>query len=316
MRINKINYEQYALDYLEGTLNGGLLAEMEAFLTQNPAIRKELEEMRLIILTPDEGVVYDDKEALRRPVGGGGRVLPLWWISGLAAVAAMLMVVWVFWGSIETTPYIQGAEVAEEILPPVQENKEAIIDNNSIETNPGNKTPEQQIEHESLPENKPQNTVTQQNMTQPESPAMLPNNPKSTTMPQETTTPKNPVARKPAPVQEPRPIAAQPQPQKPVVTPVPKASVSPDMSDTDWVDIAPIARNNGQVVVASVDEMEEKIVRLKTPSMKPPAPVEKSVASNTRSSKIRELGLLPERQSQGRFSGFRSAFIPEGFTNN
>jgi hypothetical protein len=40
MTINRINYEAYALDYLEGTLPEDLKQEMELFLRQNPATKE------------------------------------------------------------------------------------------------------------------------------------------------------------------------------------------------------------------------------------------------------------------------------------
>lgn len=66
--INKINYEQFAMDYLEGNLSGELLKEMNAFLEKNPAIKKELDGMELFYLEADESIVFEGKEALLKPV--------------------------------------------------------------------------------------------------------------------------------------------------------------------------------------------------------------------------------------------------------
>ncbi|MGK0390962.1 MAG: hypothetical protein ACI94Y_003722 [Maribacter sp.] len=66
--INKINYEQFAMDYLEGNLSGNLLQEMNAFLEKNPAIKKELDGMELFYLEADESIVFEEKETLLKPV--------------------------------------------------------------------------------------------------------------------------------------------------------------------------------------------------------------------------------------------------------
>ena len=66
--INKINYEQFAMDYLEGNLSGDLLQEMNAFLENNPAIKAELNEMELFYLEADESIVFEEKETLLKPV--------------------------------------------------------------------------------------------------------------------------------------------------------------------------------------------------------------------------------------------------------
>ncbi len=63
MSINKINYEQFALDYLEGNLSGNTLKEMELFLSENADIKKELEELELFYLEEEE-VIYNGKEYL------------------------------------------------------------------------------------------------------------------------------------------------------------------------------------------------------------------------------------------------------------
>jgi len=70
-RINKINYEQYALDYLEGNLSGELLIEMQAFLLKHPEIASEFGALDLPYLTPETAVVYTDKESLLQTTSTG-----------------------------------------------------------------------------------------------------------------------------------------------------------------------------------------------------------------------------------------------------
>ncbi|OWY25851.1 hypothetical protein C7N43_32770 [Sphingobacteriales bacterium UPWRP_1] len=69
MNINRHNYEEYLLDYLEGTLNLELQAEMEAFLANNADVAEEISALAagMPVLFPDESVVYARKEALKKP---------------------------------------------------------------------------------------------------------------------------------------------------------------------------------------------------------------------------------------------------------
>lgn len=67
MVINKLNYETYALDYLEGTLSMELMVEMKQFLEQNPEIEAEFLAYKSIVVSPDESIVYEGKEQLKRP---------------------------------------------------------------------------------------------------------------------------------------------------------------------------------------------------------------------------------------------------------
>ena len=66
MIINKLNYEVYALDYLEGTLTEDLMPIMQAFLKQHPEIALELESTQSTTLKPDEKVVFLDKTVLKK----------------------------------------------------------------------------------------------------------------------------------------------------------------------------------------------------------------------------------------------------------
>jgi len=52
MQINKNNYEEYAIDWLEGNLDAEDLKNMEAFLSANPDIRSDLGGLEEMVLTP------------------------------------------------------------------------------------------------------------------------------------------------------------------------------------------------------------------------------------------------------------------------
>jgi len=64
-RINIANYEEYLLDYLEGTLDESLRREVEAFLDAHPLIRKELEGLEEVRLEA-EPLSYPNPHRLHR----------------------------------------------------------------------------------------------------------------------------------------------------------------------------------------------------------------------------------------------------------
>ncbi len=73
--INKENYEQYALDYIEGNLEGDLLAAFERFLTEHPEIEEELEGMTEAMLEAENVMVPEfDIESLKMPVHAEGKI--------------------------------------------------------------------------------------------------------------------------------------------------------------------------------------------------------------------------------------------------
>jgi hypothetical protein len=64
MIINKENYELYAIDYIDGNLSPSQERQMEQFLSKNPAIKKELKGLGLVVISPNEAIVFEGKAAL------------------------------------------------------------------------------------------------------------------------------------------------------------------------------------------------------------------------------------------------------------
>lgn len=64
--INRKNYEEYLLLYLDGELSTGDRQAVEAFLAANPDLRQELEILRQTILQPEPGPAFPDKTVLYR----------------------------------------------------------------------------------------------------------------------------------------------------------------------------------------------------------------------------------------------------------
>jgi len=69
VNINISNYEEFLLSAVDRELNGEEMAALEAFMQQHPAVRKELALLEATKLSPEEGVTFDDKEALYKNAG-------------------------------------------------------------------------------------------------------------------------------------------------------------------------------------------------------------------------------------------------------
>jgi hypothetical protein len=66
MGINRENYEIYFLDYHEGRLEPGQVAELLVFLESNPGLKEEFEDFENILVTPDMSVSFDGKSTLKK----------------------------------------------------------------------------------------------------------------------------------------------------------------------------------------------------------------------------------------------------------
>ncbi|PSL35701.1 anti-sigma factor family protein [Chitinophaga ginsengisoli] len=69
VNINISNYEEFLLSAIDGELNGEEMAALEAFMQQHPDARKELALLQATKLSPDEGMRFNDKEALYKNTG-------------------------------------------------------------------------------------------------------------------------------------------------------------------------------------------------------------------------------------------------------
>ena len=66
MDINRKNYENIFLSYLENRLQPGEVAELLVFLEQNPDLKAELEGIENITLNPSDHVVFTNKNSLKK----------------------------------------------------------------------------------------------------------------------------------------------------------------------------------------------------------------------------------------------------------
>jgi cytoskeletal protein RodZ len=64
--INQSNYEEYFVSYTEGLLNADGKKMVEDFLVKFPSHRHELDLLKLAILSPEEEIVFEQKDALKK----------------------------------------------------------------------------------------------------------------------------------------------------------------------------------------------------------------------------------------------------------
>ena len=88
-RIHQLNYETYALDYLEGNLAPEEQQAFEAFLERHPALANELQEVDELQLTPPR-IQYPHKRSLYRQSHNG-------WVWGIAAGWALIISLTALW---------------------------------------------------------------------------------------------------------------------------------------------------------------------------------------------------------------------------
>ncbi|MBX2845023.1 MAG: hypothetical protein KTR13_02330 [Saprospiraceae bacterium] len=134
MDINTSNYEEFAMDYVDGTLNETDKAAMDAFLINHPEIQAELDGLDKIVLNPED-IRYERKALLlkkRKPI----IMIPTsWYKMGAAAAIGGFMV---FAGykvlnndtSSNVVP-IQAQEAVQEVTPSAEESivtEEVVVD--------------------------------------------------------------------------------------------------------------------------------------------------------------------------------------------
>lgn len=66
MRITRLNYESWFLDFLEGNLDPSLTQELQSFIKQNPDLAKELEMWDLIALQASKSIQFEVKDELKK----------------------------------------------------------------------------------------------------------------------------------------------------------------------------------------------------------------------------------------------------------
>lgn len=68
MKITRLNYESYFLDFLEGNLDPSLVDEFQLFLKDNPDLASELKMGDILTLLANNDIHFDTKEELKKSV--------------------------------------------------------------------------------------------------------------------------------------------------------------------------------------------------------------------------------------------------------
>ena len=115
MKINKLNYEAFALEYLEGTLSLETAEAMEQFLLQHPDIKAELEEMRDFPVLIPKQIPFDNKsQLLKQPARD--KIL---WLNPLrwsVAASILLAVMFLFFSKTRPIDPIIATATSDEII--------------------------------------------------------------------------------------------------------------------------------------------------------------------------------------------------------
>src|SRR6476469_8353491 len=66
MKLNRNNYEEYFILYMDNELDSECRREVEAFVKQNPDLAADLELLMQSKLSPDDAISFTDKGSLMR----------------------------------------------------------------------------------------------------------------------------------------------------------------------------------------------------------------------------------------------------------
>jgi len=94
MKIDAHNYETWMIEHMEGNLSPAEEKALQEFLAFHPELRHEMELFEMTRLTPDTGIVFEHKDALKKEVPAG-RVLFMGNAFRYMAAAAAITAVFV-----------------------------------------------------------------------------------------------------------------------------------------------------------------------------------------------------------------------------
>src|SRR5215470_10462279 len=66
MKIDRHNYEEYFLLYIDNELTVDQIKQVELFVTENPDLEEEFVMLQQSRLIPDDNIVFDDKHLLMK----------------------------------------------------------------------------------------------------------------------------------------------------------------------------------------------------------------------------------------------------------
>lgn len=93
MKINKLNYEAYIIDYLEDQLSAVDRIEFEKYIQMHPDVKTEIDEyLQAPIYTEDLSMSYNNKERNKKKRRGF-----FWLILGLLSLLTLSLILFVLW---------------------------------------------------------------------------------------------------------------------------------------------------------------------------------------------------------------------------
>jgi hypothetical protein len=95
MKYTKENYEEFAIEYLEGSMSRADRNSFEHFLDLNPALKKEITGLQIVKLPPFEAS-FPKKNLLLKPANRHRFYIPLY-LRSLAAAILFLCIMAIFW---------------------------------------------------------------------------------------------------------------------------------------------------------------------------------------------------------------------------
>jgi hypothetical protein len=117
MQISRQSYVEFFLLYTDGELGADEKRAVEEFVKENPDLEEELVMMQQTVFTPDDSIVFEDKEQLYRKEER--RVIP--WFR-LAAAAILLITFSIFgWLYLDNKKMVRDEQVASSDLQPAKQ---------------------------------------------------------------------------------------------------------------------------------------------------------------------------------------------------
>jgi hypothetical protein len=119
MNINKQNYEEWMVAFMDNELDENELQAFNSFLAAHPELKTELNDFKSTQFKPESNIVFEGKEALYKTNGALLLLKKSW---PIAAALAILLVAW---------PFLNNKESNEKVIVKNEKNtveKEANID--------------------------------------------------------------------------------------------------------------------------------------------------------------------------------------------
>ncbi len=121
MNINRNNYEEYFLLYIDRELNADEQEALESFVRRHPDLEKELDRLKQTVNFPPE-IIFDNKDSLLREEKKR-RFLPVYWMRIAASLIILLAGAWVMLIIIPSKNTPQGQTADRNIKPARDKNQ-------------------------------------------------------------------------------------------------------------------------------------------------------------------------------------------------